>query len=81
MRQVNVRTKIQALTRTSEQPILIDGSGNSPSRRRTFGTGGIFEKRGSRFLYISYRDANGKLCQESTKSESLRVAEIIARSS
>jgi len=79
MRQVNVRIKNRALTRASEQPILIDGSGSSPSRRRTFGTGGIFEKRGSRFLYISYRDANGKLCQESTKSESLMVAESLLR--
>jgi integrase len=40
---------------------------------------GIFEKKGSRFLYISYRDVNGRLRQESTKSESLMVAENLLR--
>jgi hypothetical protein len=54
--------------------VLVEGP-----KRRVFGTGGIFEKKGSRFLYISYRDVNGKLCQESTKSESLMVAESLLR--
>jgi len=48
-------------------------------KRRVSGTGGIFEKKGSRFLYISYRDVNGVLRQESTKSESLMVAENMLR--
>jgi len=59
--------------------MLVEGPARPPSKRRVFGTGGIFEKKGSRFLYISYRDVNGKLCQESTKSESMMVAENILR--
>ena len=79
MRQASVRTKNGTLSVDSKQPILVEGAGSPRSKRRVFGTGGIFEKKGSRFLYISYRDVNGKLCQESTKSESLMVAENLLR--
>ncbi len=79
MRQASVKTKNGTGSVESKQPILVEGSGSPRSKRRVFGTGGIFEKKGSRFLYISYRDVNGKLCQESTKSESLMVAENLLR--
>src|SRR5208283_5570329 len=79
MRQANVRTKNGTPSVESERPMLVEGPARPPSKRRVFGTGGIFEKKGSRFLYISYRDVNGKLCQESTKSESMMVAENILR--
>ena len=79
MRQASVRAKNSTLSVESKQPILIGRAGSPSSKRRVFGTGGIFEKRGSRFLYISYRDTNGKLRQESTKSESLMVAENLLR--
>jgi integrase len=79
MRQANLRTKNGRPSVESKRPMVVEGPGRSPSKRRVFGTGGIFEKKGSRFLYISYRDVNGKVCQESTKSESLIVAENILR--
>jgi hypothetical protein len=79
MRQANVRTKSNTVTAESKQPILVEKAGGPTSKRRIFGTGGIFEKRGSRFLYISYRDTNGMLRQESTKSSSLMVAENLLR--
>ena len=74
MRQGNVRTKNRTPSGESRRPVLVEGP-----KRRVFGTDGIFEKKGSRFLYISYRDVNGRLCQESTKSESLMVAENLLR--
>jgi integrase len=46
---------------------------------RTRGTGSIFKRPNSRFLYISYYDANGKQLEESTKSESLERAEELLR--
>jgi len=79
MRQAAVRAKSSTLSVESKQSIAVESTGSSPSKRRVFGTGGIFEKKGSRFLYISYRDMNGKLRQESTKSESLMVAENLLR--
>jgi len=79
MRQAAVRAKSSTLSVQSKQSIAVESTGSSPSKRRVFGTGGIFEKKGSRFLYISYRDMNGKLRQESTKSESLMVAENLLR--
>jgi hypothetical protein len=79
MRQAAVRTKSNTLSAESKQPIAVESAGSPPSKRRVFGTGGIFEKKGSKFLYISYRDMNGKLHQESTKSESLMVAENLLR--
>lgn len=79
MRQASVRAKNNGLNAESKQPTLIESAGGPSSKRRVFGTGGIFEKKGSRFLYISYRDTNGKLRQESTKSESLMVAESLLR--
>ena len=79
MRQASVRTKDPTLSVPSKQPVLVEGGSSLRRKRRVFGTGGIFEKKGSRFLYISYRDVNGKLCQESTKSESLMVAENLLR--
>src|ERR1700730_11575507 len=74
MRQGNVRTKNRTPSGESRRPVLVEGP-----KRRVFGTDGIFEKKGGRFLYISYRDVNGKLRQESTKSESLMVAENLLR--
>jgi len=79
MRQASVRAKSNTPSVESRQSIVIENAGSRPSKRRVFGTGGIFEKKGSRFLYISYRDMNGKLRQESTKSESLMVAENLMR--
>ncbi|MGC0775842.1 MAG: hypothetical protein WCD68_01455, partial [Candidatus Acidiferrum sp.] len=79
MRQASVRAKSNTPSVESRQSIVIENAGSRPSKRRVFGTGGIFEKKGSRFLYISYRDMNGKLRQESTKSESLMVAENLLR--
>jgi integrase len=79
MRQASVRTK-NGTVGVQSKPILVEDATASPrAKRRVFGTGGIFEKKGSRFLYISYRDVNGKLRQESTKSESLMVAENLLR--
>jgi integrase len=46
---------------------------------RTRGTGSIITKPNSRFLYIAYYDANGKQHQETTKSESVQVAEAQLR--
>lgn len=46
---------------------------------RTRGTGSIITKPNSRFLYIAYYDANGKQHQETTKSESMQVAEAQLR--
>src|ERR1700735_4141490 len=46
---------------------------------RTRGTGSIIEKSNSRFLSISYYDANGKQRQESCRSESRSVAEELLR--
>ena len=46
---------------------------------RTRGTGSIITKPNSRFLYIAYYDANGKQHQETTKSQSLQVAEAQLR--
>jgi integrase len=50
------------------------------AKRRFPGTGGIFSRKGSRFLYISYPDPiSGETIQESTKSELRSVAEEILR--
>jgi hypothetical protein len=48
-------------------------------KQRTRGTGSIITKPNSRFLYIAYYDLNGKQVQESTKSESIQVAEAHLR--
>ncbi len=79
MKQASVRTKNGTPSAESKHPILVESESSPTSKRRVFGTGGIFEKKGSRFLYVSYRDVNGKLRQESTKSESLMVAENLLR--
>jgi hypothetical protein len=46
---------------------------------RLRGTGSVFKKKDSRYLYISYYDSNGVQQQESTKSELRQVAEGILR--
>jgi integrase len=46
---------------------------------RLRGTGSVFGKKGTRFLYISYYSSNGVQIQESTKSESRQVAEAMLR--
>lgn len=50
------------------------------TKRRFPGTGGIFSREGTRFLYISYPDpVTGETIQESTKSELRSVAEEMLR--
>lgn len=50
------------------------------AKKRFPGTGGIFNRKGSRFLYISYPDpVTGLPIQESTKSELRSVAEEMLR--
>jgi integrase len=80
MRQTGARAKSSSMPRSdSKNSEVIENAGRPGAKRRVFGTGGVFEKNGSRFLYISYRDGNGKLRQESTKSESRMVAERLLR--
>jgi integrase len=53
---------------------------NAVAKKRFPGTGGIFNRKGSRFLYISYPDpVSGEPIQESTKSELRSVAEEMLR--
>src|SRR5689334_14721499 len=79
MRQAGARARSSRPRSEPKNLATIESAGRPDAKRRLFGTGGIFEKNGSRFLYISYRDRNGKLCQESTKSESRMVAERLLR--
>ena len=79
MIQAGAKAKSSTPKPDSENSTVIESEDRIGAKRRVFGTGGIFEKNGSRFLYISYRDGNGKLCQESTKSESRMVAERLLR--
>jgi hypothetical protein len=79
MRQAGAKAKSSTPSPESKNSAVIESPSRADAKRRVFGTGGIFEKNGSRFLYISYRDRNGKLRQESTKSESLMVAETLPR--
>src|SRR6266436_7999087 len=79
MRQAGAKAKSSTPSTESKNSGVIESPGRLDAKRRVFGTGGIFEKNGSRFLYISYRDRNGKLRQESTKSESRMVAERLLR--
>src|ERR1700687_4160865 len=79
MRQAGARAKGSRLSSESKNSAVIVNPSRPGAKRRVFGTGGIFGKNGSRFLYISYRDMNGKLHQESTKSDSLMVAEKLLR--
>ena len=79
MRQAGAKAKSSTPRSDSKNSAVIENVGRPGAKRRVFGTGGVFEKNGSRFLYISYRDGNGKLRQESTKSESRMVAERLLR--
>ena len=79
MRQAGGRAKSSTLSSESSSSAVSRSPGRPDAKRRVSGTGGIFAKNGSRFLYISYRDMNGTLRQESTKSESLMVAERLLR--
>ena len=79
MRQAGAKAEGSAPRLDSKNSAAIENAGRLGAKRRVFGTGGVFEKNGSRFLYISYRDVNGKLRQESTKSESRMVAERFLR--
>jgi integrase len=79
MRQAGAKAKSSTPRSDSRNSAVIENGGRPGAKRRVSGTGGVFEKNGSRFLYISYRDANGKLRQESTKSESRMVAERLLR--
>src|SRR5260370_8093953 len=64
----------------SESKNAMGQNGGGPAAKRGgSGAGGGFQRQDSRFLYISYRDLNGKLRQESTKSESRKVAENLLR--
>lgn len=65
--------------RSESKNSVAQNAGVPSAKRRVAGTGGVFERKGSRFLYISYRDVNGKLRMESTKSESRMVAENLLR--
>jgi len=79
MKQAGAKAKSSTPSPESKNSEVIESPSGADAKRRVFGTGGIFEKNGSRFLYISYRDRNCKLRQESTKSESLMVAERLLR--
>ena len=48
-------------------------------KRRPRGSGSIFKQAGSRFLWIAYRDANGKLLRESSGSEKPTDAQKLLR--
>src|SRR5882724_7118053 len=65
--------------RSESKNSIAQNAGEPAAKRRVSGTGGVFQRQDSRFLYISYRDLNGKLRQESTKSESRKVAENLLR--
>ena len=79
MNQANTVTRNSTRRSESRSTTFIQKTDHPDAKRRVTGTGGIFEKKGSRFLYISYRDMNGKFRQESTKSESQMVAENLLR--
>src|SRR5882762_5615768 len=48
-------------------------------KRRPRGSGSIYQQPGSRFLWIAYRDANGKLLRESSGSEKPTDAQKLLR--
>jgi integrase len=79
MRQAYAKARTSTLDSESEDSTFIEKVGRQGSKPRVRGTGGIFKKKDSRFLYISYYDVNGELQQESTKSESRTVAENLLR--
>src|SRR6266576_934085 len=79
MRQAYAKARTSTLDSESEDSTFIEKAGRQGSKPRVRGTGGIFKKKDSRFLYISYYDVNGELQQESTKSESRTVAENLLR--
>ena len=51
----------------------------SNEKRRPRGSGSIYQQPGSRFLWIAYRDANGKLVRESAGSEKATDAQKLLR--
>jgi len=79
MRQAGAKARSSILDSGPRDSISNGDAIHPEAQRRIAGTGGIFEKKGSRFLYISYRDVNGKLRQESTRSGSRMVAENLLR--
>ncbi len=48
-------------------------------KRRPRGSGSIYQQPGSRFLWIAYRGANGKLLRESSGSEKSSDAQKLLR--
>lgn len=78
MRQASLKERSNE-GRSESKNSVAQNAGEPSAKRRVAGTGGVFERKGSRFLYISYRDLNGKLRMESTKSESRMVAENLLR--
>jgi integrase len=78
MRQANAKERNNQEMSGSKNS-MAQNTGEPSAKRRVAGTGGVFQRHDSRFLYISYRDVSGKLRQESTKSESRKVAENLLR--
>ncbi len=78
MRQANAKERNNQ-ERSGSKNSVAQNASEPAAKRRVAGTGGVFQRHDSRFLYISYRDVSGKLCQESTKSESRKVAENLLR--
>ncbi len=78
MRQANAKERNNQEMSGSKNSVA-QNTGEPSAKRRVAGTGGVFQRHDSRFLYISYRDVSGKLRQESTKSESRKVAENLLR--
>src|SRR5438552_12064164 len=48
-------------------------------KRRPRGSGSIYQQPGSRFLWVAFHDANGKLVRESSKSEKVTDAQNLLK--
>jgi hypothetical protein len=51
----------------------------SKRKRRAKGEGGILKINGCRFYYIQFRNRDGKMVRQSTRSESLTTAQAMLR--
>ena len=59
MRQANSKKRDSEETSESNNAVA-QKADESAAKRRVAGTGGVFQRHDSRFLYISYRDVSGK---------------------
>ena len=52
---------------------------DAQEKRRPRGSGSIYQQPGSRFLWVAFHDANGKLVRESSKSEKVTDAQNLLK--